>query len=106
MPKFRKKPVVIDAICLTYENKEVLAADFKAAVCPQHSRSEEAYQDHASWGECVVWISADRVAYAQVKTLEGIMTGDEGDYLIRGVQGELYFCKPDIFAKTYEAVND
>ena len=104
MPQYRKKPVVIDAICLTYENRETLAADFKMAVCPQHSRSEEAYQDYGRNGEGVVWISADRVAYAQVKTLEGIMTGNEGDYLICGVEGELYFCKPDIFEATYEAV--
>lgn len=39
-----------------------------------------------------------------VKTLEGDMRGDPGDWLIRGIEGELYPCKPEIFAKTYEAV--
>ncbi len=37
-------------------------------------------------------------------TLEGVMTARPGDYIIRGVKGELYPCKPDIFAATYEAV--
>jgi len=39
-----------------------------------------------------------------VETLEGTMQGNPGDYLIRGVNGEYYPCKPDIFAKTYELV--
>jgi hypothetical protein len=37
-----------------------------------------------------------------IPTLEGIMLARQGDFVIRGVQGELYPCKPDIFAKTYE----
>ena len=40
-----------------------------------------------------------------VGTLEGTMTGKLGDWLIRGVKGELYPCKPDIFAATYEPVS-
>lgn len=40
--------------------------------------------------------------YLEVETLEGTMTADLGDWIIRGVQGELYPCKPDIFAATYE----
>lgn len=39
-----------------------------------------------------------------IPTLEGEMLAIEGDYVIRGVKGELYPCKPDIFAATYEAV--
>lgn len=39
-----------------------------------------------------------------IKTLEGEMTADLGDYVIKGVKGELYPCKPDIFEATYEAV--
>ncbi len=41
-----------------------------------------------------------------IETLEGDMRGDVGDYLIRGVQGELYPCKPDIFKATYELVEE
>jgi hypothetical protein len=39
-----------------------------------------------------------------VETLEGTMRGEPGDYLIKGVKGELYPCKPDIFEATYEPV--
>jgi hypothetical protein len=43
--------------------------------------------------------------YLQIVTLEGTVTASPGDFIIRGVQGELYRCKPDIFAATYEAVD-
>jgi len=41
-----------------------------------------------------------------IKTLEGVMTGSKGDFIIRGVQGEYYPCKPDIFDSTYEAFEE
>lgn len=40
----------------------------------------------------------------KVKTLEGTMLGKKGDYLIEGINGELYPCKPDIFKKTYQVI--
>lgn len=40
-----------------------------------------------------------------IRTLEGVMTAEPGDWIIQGVNGEIYPCKPDIFAKTYEAVD-
>lgn len=39
----------------------------------------------------------------EIETLEGVMTAQPGDYIIRGVEGEFYPCKPGIFAQTYEA---
>ena len=42
----------------------------------------------------------------EIETLEGTMTGQKGDYLIVGVEGEPYPCKPDIFWKTYELVDE
>ena len=42
----------------------------------------------------------------EIETLEGTMVGNVGDWLIRGVGGEFYPCKPDIFEKTYEPVVD
>ena len=42
----------------------------------------------------------------QIPTLEGVMTASPGDYIITGVHGEQYPCKPEIFEKTYEAVED
>lgn len=41
-----------------------------------------------------------------IETLEGTLTASEGDFIIRGVNGETYPIKPDIFAKTYEVVRD
>ena len=44
------------------------------------------------------------IVEAIIPTLEGTMTANEGDWIIRGVSGELYPCKPDIFVRTYELV--
>jgi hypothetical protein len=43
--------------------------------------------------------------YLEIETLEGVMRANAGDFIIRGVNGEFYPCKPDIFAKTYEEVS-
>ena len=43
-------------------------------------------------------------AYCEIKTLEGVMTAKTGDYIIKGVEGEIYSCKPEIFEKTYEVI--
>ena len=43
-------------------------------------------------------------AYCEIKTPEGVMTAKTGDYIIKGVDGEIYPCKPDIFKKTYEVI--
>lgn len=42
----------------------------------------------------------------EIETLEGVMKADKGDWIIRGVKGELYPCKPDVFEMTYEKVED
>ena len=44
--------------------------------------------------------------YCYIKTLEGTMKVEYGDYIIMGVNGEIYPCKPDIFEKTYEKVDE
>ena len=41
----------------------------------------------------------------KIKTLEGVMTARHGDYIIRGIAGEIYPCKPDIFERTYDIIN-
>jgi hypothetical protein len=43
-------------------------------------------------------------AYCEIQTLEGVMRANGGDWIIKGVKGELYPCKPDIFKMTYEEV--
>jgi len=51
-------------------------------------------------------VRPDGKPYITISTLEGDMEAQEGDWIIRGVQGEHYPCKPDIFATTYEPVED
>lgn len=92
--RFKKKPVVIEAIQWTGENlREVLAFTGK----------------HPSWvlwfqnfAEYAAYVAADRQVF-KIKTLEGTMEAMPGDWIIRGVKGECYPCKPDIFVATYEA---
>jgi hypothetical protein len=80
--EYRKKPVVIKAIQWTGENLEEVKE-----LCEFHS--------HLSYE------SSDTLV---IKTLEGDMKCQKRDYIIIGVNGEYYPCKPDIFEKTYEEV--
>ena len=83
MQQYRKKPVVIEALELTYDT------------------FEEAY----AWLMDNVDISAATDGtFINILTLEGTMQARLGDYIIKGVNGEFYPCKPDIFKKTYEVV--
>lgn len=94
--KFRKKPVVIEA----YQWKESDALNLRGNGWPQWlidaTRSNE--------GEDQI-VSQSFEGYATIKTLEGEMRADIGDWIIRGIKGELYPCKPDIFAATYESAD-
>ena len=82
MAKYRKKPVVIEAIQWTGDNlKECL--DFMKFSNRAHT------------------VHKDKII---IHTLEGKMKASVGDFIIKGVSGEFYPCKPDIFEKTYEKV--
>ena len=83
--RFRKKPVEIEAIIF----------------------------DGWNWADCYQFMSDKPLAFPdvleerekiEIKTLEGTMTASKGDWIIKGVNGEFYPCKPDIFEKTYEPV--
>ena len=79
--KYRKKPVVIEAWQNNDEN------------------------------EFPVWLANVDVGREPggvilINTLEGVMKAMPGDYIIKGIQGEVYPCKPDIFEATYEVVNE
>lgn len=82
--KYRKKPVVIEAVLFTGHN----AND----VLPWIKRACVIEEDFISTGEQSIVI----------ETLEGDMRADPGDYIIKGVKGGFYPCKPDIFEATYE----
>ncbi len=93
MPFFKKKPVVIEA-------KQVPAKKWDGKKPPM------------DWAELALWLSdpghnwrmckgGDAI---EIETLEGTMRADGGDWIIKGVKGEFYPCKPDIFEATYEQV--
>ena len=83
MPKYVKKPVEIEAVQWTGDNLlEVL--NFCSS-CFSYERN----------GQQVLTIS----------TLEGNMNASHGDFIIKGVKGEFYACKPDVFEMTYDKVD-
>lgn len=91
--KFRKKPVVIEAFQL---NERGLVGEdwFFDAV----SNNTIITHNFGRYHEAPAW--------CEIKTLEGTMKANTGDYIIKGVNGEIYPCKPDIFEKTYEPVDE
>lgn len=90
--KYRKRPVVIEAFRL--EQRFGWPDWFHDAV----SRNDIITHGLGKFGSGPV--------YCEIKTLEGVMVANEGDWIIRGVKGEIYPCKNDIFEKTYEPAND
>lgn len=92
--KYRKKPVVIEAMEFVKGRSPGVGYEV-AAWCGGRFNTDVKPSDHTD------------VRYSiSIPTLEGVMTADEGDFIIRGVQGEFYPCKPDIFAATYERVEE
>ena len=93
--KYRKKPVIVDAVEWTGRNHREMY-DFLTG--RQYERHIEVQSDH-------FYIDHSRGEGGLViKTLEGDMFANIGDYIIKGVAGEYYACKPDIFSRTYESV--
>ena len=93
--KYRKKPLVVEAFKLN--DRGLVEEDwFWDAVSNNtiitHHFELEIYDPEPAWCE--------------IKTLEGTMIAKAGDYIIRGVNGEIYPCKADIFEKTYEEVTE
>lgn len=104
MPKFRKKPVVIDAV-------RVNASDYNGKTFDgfPFSHKEDWLIEAITDGRISVHPSDTDYALWAIRTLEDGPNGeakhiaDPGDWIIRGVDGELYPCKQEIFAKTYGA---
>lgn len=84
--KFRKRPVIIEAV--------------------QWTRSKASKRAVLGFiGECPHSVSGDSSELI-IRTLEGNHLAVEGDWIIKGIKGEFYPCKPDIFAQTYEAIEE
>jgi hypothetical protein len=87
MAKYRKKPVVIEAVRFRRNNFQEI----------KEFTEEKAHS-------LTIERRIDGVATCIIPTLEGQHIATEGDFIIKGIEGEFYPCKPDIFEKTYELV--
>lgn len=92
--KFRKKPVVIEAVQIEKGMLQNVPRWLVAAI----------YNGSVSLSGFNPVTRDEPIAL--IDTLEGTMTGNKGDWIIKGVAGELYPCKPDIFEATYESVEE
>ena len=88
MTKYRKKPVIVEAIQF-FDNPETIAAISELV-------GKTIRVDYADPDNPVL----------RIQTLEGIMTANVGDRIIKGVKGEIYPCKPLIFGLTYDRVEE
>lgn len=86
MPQYRKKPIIIEA--------------FRLGALPLPDWFKVALQEGIA--ECVG--DDATLFYVNIMTLEGVMTAQNGDWIIKGIKSEIYPCKHDIFEMTYEAV--
>jgi len=91
MAKFRKKPVVIEAVQWLGFNLDELLAIIAPALDPNDIRQR------------VEMVDSETLA---IHTLEGKMHARINDWIIKGVKGELYPCRPDIFKATYESAGE
>lgn len=97
MAKYRKKPVIIEAFQLSYEmakGVEKVPSWFAKAI--NIDKTVKVYYTDKIHGS----------QYCEIETLEGKMNARADDFIIQGVNGEIYPCKADIFEKTYEKVLD
>jgi len=93
MPFFKKKPVTIEAVQWNGSNlREVI--DF-TGLHPSANKW--------TWEEYKAIVHRDGL---KIFTLEGVHLASHGDWIIKGVRGEFYPCKPDIFAETYEPTEE
>lgn len=94
--KYRKKPVVIEAFKYGVDGQpdwfidKVITNDITTYA---DDESNDPFERSSG-----LW--------CEIKTLEGTMVAKEGDYVIRGIEGEIYPCKPSVFEETYEKVEE
>ena len=93
--KYIKTPIEIEAIQLTKDNI-IEVFDFLDEANYKETKSAEELEDFSQM--------MLKQGYIEIETLEGMMIANFGDYIIKGIKGEFYPCKPDIFQATYEEV--
>ncbi|MDR0482788.1 MAG: hypothetical protein LBH13_06505 [Cellulomonadaceae bacterium] len=94
--KFRKRPVIIEA----------MRWDGDLTTAQWIARWARGHCGFMNIGDPVVVTDDPCGIYISVRTLEGTMHAQQGDWIIKGLQGEFYPCKPDIFAATYEEADE
>ena len=95
--RFRKKPVVIEAVQWNGKNvRQVYEFMHGSPQIQTSPQSANRWYDYVSSKEGKSW---------EIETLEGVITASVNDWIIKGISGEFYPCKPDIFGKTYEQVD-
>jgi len=104
MTKFRKKPIVIEAFKWTGDFDQIEDPEWAIKAI----ESGIIYFINSGTSNCQMFIINSGTSNCQmfINTLEGVHEVSQGDWVIQGVKGELYPCKPDIFDLTYEAIND
>ena len=95
MTRFRKKSIEVEAIQYTGCNEQEIADFMGVSVPDLHTRVDAVLRADGDYR---------KNSHIYIDTLEGVMAANYGDYIIKGVKGEFYPCKPDIFDETYEAV--
>jgi hypothetical protein len=88
MPKYVKRPIVIDAVQFTMQT-----------FCPEIT---DFIGESANYPECKTGGIDPSDGKFKIKTLEGDMVADLDDFIIKGINGEFYPCKPEIFHATYQ----
>lgn len=97
--KYRKKPIVIEAVQLKWENwNAVCELAFVGKL--ENGQPEGCYLDKDN--KPTEGFSTEGRLGLKIPTLEGLMIAVENDWIIKGVKGEIYPCKPDIFEASYE----
>ena len=97
--KYRKKPVEVEAM-------QLFQTDLDFAYKKEVEKDRHLMGFYHNVMGAKIWLETNRqnIVVAQIETLEGNHRFTDGDWLIKGVAGEYYFCKPDIFEATYEPV--
>jgi hypothetical protein len=90
--KYRKKPIIVDAFQWTGDQDQVVDPEW---ICDAIMDGDVVFENFLTENVRMI-----------IHTLEGVHRGKPGDYIIRGIQGELYPCRPDIFEATYEKVEE
>ena len=97
MTRYRKRPIEIEAVQFTGDNEYEIAKFMGIPIAGLQMSVDTVFRADGDYR---------KNTHIHIHTLEGTMTANCGDFIIKGVKGEFYPCKPDIFDETYEEVDE